>query len=142
MELGADLRDRPGVVHERLAGASRLALVRGGGKAERPGEELLVDARVVLLDRRDQLVDEVLVMTFDVDNRHQLSVLPVLSSESPPEEYALQERTMPSMSFSDRRRERKARKLARLLQTLDDSARAARREPPRKSLRASLGGAR
>ncbi len=49
---------------------------------------------------------------------------------------------MPSMSFSDRRRDRKARKLARLLQTLDDSARAARHEPPRKSLRASLGGAR
>ena len=49
---------------------------------------------------------------------------------------------MPSMSFSDRRRDRKARKLARLLQALDDSARAARHEPPRKSLRASLGGAR
>ena len=142
VELGADLRDRPGMVDERLAGASRLAFVRGCGKAERPGEELLVDARVVLLDGRDQLVDEVLVMTFDVDNRHRLSVLPVLRAESPPEEYALQERTMPSMSFSDRRRERKARKLARLLQTLDDSARAARREPPRRSLRASLGGAR
>jgi hypothetical protein len=109
---------------------------------ERPGEELLVDARVVLLDGRDQLVDEILVMTFDVDNRHRLSVLPVLRAESHPKEYALQERTMPSVSFSDRRRERKARKLARLLQSLDDSARAARREPPRKSLRASLGGAR
>ncbi|MDX6397001.1 MAG: hypothetical protein QOJ43_409, partial [Gaiellaceae bacterium] len=40
------------------------------------------------------------------------------------------------------RRERKARKLARLLLTLDDSARVARQEPPRRSLRASLGGAR
>jgi len=49
---------------------------------------------------------------------------------------------MSSVSFSERRRERKARKLARLLQSLDDSARAARHEPPRKSLRASLGGAR
>ena len=114
----------------------------GGGKAKRPGEEFFVDTRVVLLDSSNQLVDEVLVMTFDVDNRHRLSVLPVVQRESPPEEYALQERTMPSMSFSDRRRERKARKLARVLQTLDDSARVARREPPRKSLRASLGGAR
>jgi hypothetical protein len=49
---------------------------------------------------------------------------------------------MSSVSLSDRRRDRKARKLARLLQTLDDSARAARHEPPKKSLRASLGGAR
>ena len=71
MELGADLRDRPGVVHERLAGASRLALVGGRGEAKRPGEELLVDARVVLLDGSNQLVDEVLVMPFDVDHSHQ-----------------------------------------------------------------------
>src|SRR5207342_3689291 len=67
MELGADLRDRPGMVHERLAGASRLTLVGGGGKAKRPGEQLLVDARVVLLDSSNQLVDEVLVMAFDID---------------------------------------------------------------------------
>jgi hypothetical protein len=82
------------------------------------------------------------VMAFGIDYSHQPSVLPVPERESPPEEYALQRRTMPSMPFSDRRRERKARKLARLLQALDDSARVARREPPRKSLRASLGGAR
>jgi hypothetical protein len=81
-------------------------------------------------------------MTFDVDYRHQPSVLAVSKGESPPEEYALQERTMPSVTFSDRRRDRKARKLARLLLSLDESARAARREAPRKSLRASLGGAR
>ena len=83
MELGADLRDRPRVVHERLAGASRLALVRRGGKPKRPSEELLVDARVVLLDRRNQLVDQVLVMTFDVDYRHQPSVLAVSAANLP-----------------------------------------------------------
>jgi hypothetical protein len=129
-------------VHERLAGAARLAFVRCRGKVKRPGEELLVDARVVLLDRRNQLIDQVLVMTFDVYYRHRPSVLPASEDESPPEEYALQERTMPSMSLSDRRRDRKARKLARLLLSLEDSARAARREAPRKSLRASLSGAR
>ena len=46
------------------------------------------------------------------------------------------------MSLIERRRERKARKLARLLVALDDSARVERREPPRRSLRASLSGVR
>jgi hypothetical protein len=46
------------------------------------------------------------------------------------------------MSLIERRRERKARKLARMLVALDDSARVERREPPRRSLRASLSGAR
>jgi hypothetical protein len=49
---------------------------------------------------------------------------------------------MPSVSLADRRRERKARKLARLLVALDETARLARNGPPRRSLRASLGGAR
>jgi hypothetical protein len=46
------------------------------------------------------------------------------------------------VTLSERRRDRKVRKLARLLVALDDNARVARAEPPRKSLRASLGGAR
>jgi hypothetical protein len=46
------------------------------------------------------------------------------------------------VSFTTRRRERKARKLARLLVSLEDAARTARRVPPRRSLKASLGGAR
>jgi hypothetical protein len=47
------------------------------------------------------------------------------------------------MSLSSRRRERKARQLARLLVALDESARTARPSPrQRPSLRASLGGAR
>jgi hypothetical protein len=46
------------------------------------------------------------------------------------------------MTLIERRRERKARKLARLLVALDDTARVERREPRRRSLRASLSGAR
>jgi hypothetical protein len=46
------------------------------------------------------------------------------------------------VSLTTRRRERRARKLARLFVSLDDTARLARRVPPRRSLRASLGGAR
>jgi hypothetical protein len=46
------------------------------------------------------------------------------------------------MTLIERRRERKARKLARLLVALDDTARVERCEPPRRSLRASLSGAR
>jgi hypothetical protein len=46
------------------------------------------------------------------------------------------------MSLIERRRERKARKLARLLVALDDTARVERCEPRKRSLRASLSGAR
>jgi hypothetical protein len=46
------------------------------------------------------------------------------------------------VTLFERQRERKARKLARLLVTLDDGVRSERREPPRKSLRAALSGAR
>jgi hypothetical protein len=46
------------------------------------------------------------------------------------------------VSLTLRRRERKARKVARLLVSLDDTARTVRRAPQRRSLRASLGGAR
>ena len=84
VELGADLRDRPRVVDERLARAPDLPLVRGGGEAERARQQLLVDARVVRLDGRDQLVDEVLVMPIGVDDSHRPSVLRAPEGESPP----------------------------------------------------------
>jgi hypothetical protein len=116
--------------------------VRGGRKVERSREQLLVDARVVFLDRRNQLVDEVLVMPFDVDHSHTLSVLTTSAGETAAEDSTLQDRTMPSVTLADRRRERKARKLARLLVALDETARASRNASPRRSLRASLGGAR
>jgi hypothetical protein len=93
VELGADLRDRPRMVDERLAGAARLALVRGRGEVERPREELLVDAGVVRLDGRNQLIDEVLVMTFGVDDSHEFSVLRPPADESPPQEWPLGQRT-------------------------------------------------
>ncbi|HEY7795830.1 MAG TPA: hypothetical protein VIA10_17630 [Gaiellaceae bacterium] len=46
------------------------------------------------------------------------------------------------MSLIERRRDRKARKLARMLLALDDSARLERRRTPRRTLRQSLSGAR
>ena len=83
VELGADLRDRPRMVDERLAGAPRLTLVRGGGEAERAREQLLVDARVVRLDGRNQLIDEVLMMSIGVDDSHEFSVLRPLRANLP-----------------------------------------------------------
>jgi hypothetical protein len=106
---------------------------------EGAGEQLLVDSWVVLLDRSDQLVDEVLVMPIDVNDSHTFSVLARSADESPPQEWPLQRRTMPPMSLSERRRERKARKLARLLVSLDEAARDARPVPtPRAVARARL----
>jgi hypothetical protein len=77
-------------------------------------------------------------MAFDVDHSHTPSVLASSEGETPPQESTLQGRTMTPVSLADRRRERKARKLARLLVALDETARVTRNEPPRKSLRASL----
>jgi hypothetical protein len=45
---------------------------------------------------------------------------------------------MVSVSLSARLRERKVRKLARLLVSLDDTARAERHQPPRKTVATSL----
>ena len=93
MELGADLRDRPRMVDERLAGAAGLAFVRGRGEVERAREEILVDAGVVRLDGSNQLIDEVLVVTFGVDDSHEASVLRPPAGESPPQECPLGQRT-------------------------------------------------
>ena len=46
------------------------------------------------------------------------------------------------MTLIERRRDRKARKLARMLVALDDNARIERRRTPRRTLRQSLSGAR
>ena len=61
-------------------------------------------------------------MPVDVNHSHTFSVLRRPEGESPPQEWALQGRTMQPMLLSDRLRERKARKLARLLVALDDAA--------------------
>jgi hypothetical protein len=77
-------------------------------------------------------------MTFDVDDSHEDMVLPQSNVESPPEEWPLAGRTMLPVSLSSRRRDRKARKLARLLVALDDVSRDRRAAAPRRP-RVTLG---
>jgi hypothetical protein len=77
-------------------------------------------------------------MTFDVDDSHEDMVLRVPNVESPPEEWPFEGRTMLPVSLSSRRRDRKARKLARLLVALDDVSRDRRAVAPRRP-RATLG---
>ena len=67
--------DAEGVVDELLAGSPRLARVRALGELERAPEQVLVDLRVVRLDLGYQLLDEVFVVPFCVENAHVLSVL-------------------------------------------------------------------
>ena len=74
VELGTDPRDAPRVVDELLAGAAHLAPVARLGDLERPADQVAVDVRVVRLDAREQLLDEVLVVPLGVDDRHGLSV--------------------------------------------------------------------
>jgi hypothetical protein len=62
-------------------------------------------------------------------------------STLPREEYVLQQRMMMPV-FRRRRQLRKAERLARALVALDDCACERRRGQPRRSLRASLSGAR
>ena len=75
VELGADQGDAERMVDERLAGAPHLAAVGALGLVEGAADQLLVDARVVGLDARDQLTDEVVLMTFRIDDGHGLSLL-------------------------------------------------------------------
>jgi hypothetical protein len=77
-------------------------------------------------------------MTIDVDDSHEDIVLRASNGESPPEEYALKARTTMPVSLATRRRERKARKVARLLVALDDAS-GARRSPTARRRRVSLG---
>ncbi len=69
------LRHPEGMVDERLAGAAHLPVMGALGLFVRPADQLLVDAGVVRLDGRDQLVDEVVLMTFRIEDRHELSLL-------------------------------------------------------------------
>jgi len=80
-------------------------------------------------------------MPIDVDYSHTSSVLGALAGESPSQEWPSHHRTMQPVTRSDRRRLRQARKLARLLVSLDDCARSARPALARRS-HASLGAAR
>ncbi len=75
VEPRADARNPERVVDELLARPPRLALVGALGDLERAAQEILVDVRVVGLDLGDQLVDEVFVMPFGVEDAHRLSVL-------------------------------------------------------------------
>jgi hypothetical protein len=77
-------------------------------------------------------------MTIDVDDNHGNIVLPASNGESPPEEWPFRRRTMASVSLSSRLRERKARKVARLLVALDRAS-GEQRSPVRERRRASLG---
>jgi hypothetical protein len=81
------------------------------------------------------------MVLLDVENRHGSSVLRVPAGESPPEEYALQ-RGMVTPMLRRRRRLRRAERLARAFAELDDVARERRHVPPRRTLRAALGGSR
>ena len=74
VELRADAGNTPGVVDELLAGSTHLPAVPLLRVLERPADQLAVDARVVRLDARDQLLDEVLVLPPGADDRHWLSV--------------------------------------------------------------------
>ena len=75
VELRADQGHAERMVDERLAGAPHLTAVGALGLVERAADQLLVDARVVGLDARDQLVDEVVLMTLRIDDGHGLSLL-------------------------------------------------------------------
>ena len=74
-QLGADLGGAERVVDEVLARAALLALVRLGGEGERAGQQLPVDFRVVGRDLGEQLLDEVLVSLWSLENRHTQIVL-------------------------------------------------------------------
>jgi hypothetical protein len=75
VELGADLRHGERMVDELLAGAPNLPTVMELGEVERAADQLPVDARVVALHDRDELVDEASVMAFGIDDCHGVSVL-------------------------------------------------------------------
>ena len=90
VELGADPRDAPRVVDELLAGAAHLPAVAALGDLERPPDQVPVDLRVVGLDARKQLLDEVLVVPLSVDDRHELSV------RTPPAESPFRGRRRPA----------------------------------------------
>ena len=74
-ELGEDLRDPERVVDELLTGAALLPLVGARRERERSRQQVAVELRLVLLDRLDQLVDELLMSIRDLEHGHGHSVL-------------------------------------------------------------------
>ena len=75
LELGADARDRIGMVDELLARAALLAFVGGRGEAEGARDQVAIEVRVVLGDLGDQLVDELLMSFRSLEQRHIQMVL-------------------------------------------------------------------
>ncbi len=75
MELRADECNPERMVDERLAGATHLTAMRPLCLVERPVDQLPVDAGIVGLDVGNQLVDEIVLMAFCIDDRHGLSLL-------------------------------------------------------------------
>ena len=63
VERGEDLRGAPRVMDEVVARAAHLSPVGTLCERERPAEQVTVDVGLVRLDVRDQLLDEVLMLT-------------------------------------------------------------------------------
>jgi hypothetical protein len=81
---------------ERLARAALLALVRGGGEAERARDELDVDVRALCGKLGEQPFEELLVPLACLQRRHISSVLRV-SGRTLREERSLEDRSDASM---------------------------------------------
>ena len=75
LELRTDPRDRIGVVDELLAGAPLLTLMSGRGEPEGAGDQVAIEVRVVLGDLGDELVDEVLMSFWSLEQGHNRMVL-------------------------------------------------------------------
>ena len=75
VKLRADQRDPERMVDERFAGAAHLAAMCPLCLVERTVDQLPVDAGVVRLDVGDQLVDEIVLVAFCIDDSHGLSLL-------------------------------------------------------------------
>jgi hypothetical protein len=122
------------VVDEVLARAALLACMALRGEVECAAEEIPVDALVVGGDVRDELFDQLLVSSTCFENGHGKSVLPRFSVPGWGA-IGLKEGIPTCRKNIDMRRrkdERKALKLARLLVSLDDVARADRPLRPRR----------
>jgi hypothetical protein len=75
-EIREDLRGTPRMPDERFARAALLPVVGLGGEAKRSREQVPIDVRVVGLDVRDQLVEQLLVLFARFEDGHRKSVLP------------------------------------------------------------------
>ena len=119
------------VVDEVLAGAALLALVRGARRRRTRGSSRSRSTSALYASTsRDQLVEELLVALTCLQDGHGQSVLPgfwLPDKRYRPEEGVPGGRTCPSCSTA--KTNEKPVKLARLLASLDDTARLARPAP-------------